>query len=115
MSFPRQTAEIILRVADLLVVTPEPVPDPVALPEEDLNWRNTEWYSADGRITLLKDLDDDHLRNIIFYQQRETGYTLGKASVTPNEVVRHNDVRVQHQSSFDIMRREADYRKLSWI
>jgi hypothetical protein len=116
MNVPRLTADLINRVAS---TSPrhrfEPANYPnIPAPEPDLSWRNTVWGTADGVKKPLHALTDDHLRNIIFYLHRETGYVLKREDYTTFDIIGYNGVWDKRKPIYKLMLMEAEYRNLSW-
>lgn len=71
------------------------------------------WTTADGRRLRVCDMEDDHLRNTIFYINK--AYARMYAQAGPD-----SDLWIENTPSgsfviYDAMRREADRRRLRWI
>lgn len=116
MNVPRHTAEMILAVAALERVQPNTsgtLPETI-MQGPDLRWRDEVWTSADGLGTKLCDLEDNHLRNIIMFLNRETGYVFASLKEPRDAIIDFNNVLLVRQPIYNLMLREADYRKLSW-
>lgn len=77
-------------------------------------WRETPWTTAGGRTRPIRELDDDHLRNIIFYLHRESGWVFNKMGYSSHDIIWKNEVINERKTVLDLMLREAEYRKLSW-
>ena len=116
MNVPRLTADIINKV---VATAPRPRFEPanypnIPAPEPDLSWRETVWTSVAGDEKTIAMLTDDHLRNIIFYLHRETGFKMRMDDMNTDDIVRFNNVWTQRQSIYKLMLMEAEYRNLSW-
>lgn len=113
MNVPRLTADIINKViASASAVATTPIDITEQAP--DMSWRKTMWGTADGVTKPLYALTDDHLRNIIFYLNRETGYVLKRDEYTAAETIGYNGVWDKRKPVYDLLLMEADYRHLSW-
>jgi len=74
-------------------------PEPVI---EEPAFRSVEWTPLHGTPTMLKDLPDDYLRNVIFFIQRRS---------TGADPLQDN---IKGHPLWEAVTAEADYRKLSW-
>lgn len=81
---------------------------------EDTSWRERPWTTAGGRTKTIRELDDDHLRNIIFYLHREAGWVYNRQGHSSYDIIWMNSVPENRESVLEVMLREADYRKLTW-
>jgi hypothetical protein len=108
MNVPRLTADIINKVVD------NAPPHRFEAPEPDLSWRETVWGTADGVKKPLHALTDGHLRNIIFYLHRETGYVLKREDYTTFDIIGYNGVWDKRRPIYELLLMEAAYRNLSW-
>lgn len=115
-TFDRDTAALIEMGAALpLMNTPVEVPsEPKSEPKEDFSWRDKQWHDGYGNLILVRDLTDEHLRNIIYYLHRETGWLQGNNRVSSSEMMVTHNVRVDRRDAFELMTKEANFRKLSW-
>ena len=118
MNFPKTTAELIERVSALPFVNVEPRIEFVepTVQQAEPYWRTLlQWTPSGGSPIMLKDLTDDHLRNLIFFFNREYGYNY---ALTPGSssggMLNRNEVMPSRRDIYLYMRKEADYRKLSW-
>jgi hypothetical protein len=97
-----------------------PVFDPI--PEE----ATQIWTTFDGREIRICDLDDDHLRNIIFYHNKRYGDLkrgglisrtrsdrIAEASVQPIDYLKGDIAALW--PIYDVLRREANRRRLPWM
>lgn len=113
MNVPRLTAQVIDRVLEMpmqtVTIDTESKPGPA-----DLSWRDTPWTTANGQTKPICELSDSHIRNIIFYLHRETGYKCKSDGMSAREIIGYAGVWDKRTEVYDLMLREAEYRKLSW-
>jgi hypothetical protein len=64
------------------------------------------WLTADGTPIRFCDLEDNHLRNILFFCQRRHGYNY------PDEIM---GARLESEAPYAALLREADRRHLRWF
>jgi hypothetical protein len=69
------------------------------------------WTTRDGQPIRICDMSDDHLRNSIIYIAKRHGYHAGL--LYTHEYLSQSPQDTCH--FYDIMRREADRRHLTWI
>lgn len=113
MNVPRLTADLINTVVATAPAVASGQSD-IREQAPDLSWRQTMWGTADGIKKPLYALTDSHLRNIIFYLNRETGYVLKRDDYTPAEIIGYNGVWDKRKPIYELLLMEAEFRKLSW-
>lgn len=76
------------------------------------------WTTIDGRRIRIVDMTDDHLRNCIFYLNKQFGREWGPWIHTYQPDIVQFYLKgnpADEWPIYDVMRREAQRRNLSWI
>jgi hypothetical protein len=80
------------------------------------NAENTQiWTTFEGKQIRIVDLTDDHLRNIIFFLNKQLGASYGLISDGRGAPAHMGHTPDERWPIYDVLRREATHRNLSWI